>query len=51
MEYFDVLDKNRKPLGYTKKRGEELEENTKEKILRLHNSSSHKFNIPMYKRG
>ncbi len=27
MEYFDVLDKNRKPLGYTKKRGEELEEN------------------------
>ena len=31
--------------------GEELEENTKEKILRLHNSSSHKFNIPMYKRG
>ena len=26
MEYFDVLDKNRKPLGYTKKRGEELEE-------------------------
>ena len=27
MEYFDVLDKNRKPLGYTKKRGEELKEN------------------------
>ena len=27
MEYFDVLDKNRKPLGYTKKRGEKLEEN------------------------
>ena len=27
MEEFDVLDKNRKPLGYTKQRGIELEEN------------------------
>ena len=27
MEEFDVLDKNRKPLGYTKQRGVELEEN------------------------
>ena len=27
MEYFDVLDKNRKPLGYTKQRGTKLEEN------------------------
>ena len=27
MEYFDVVDKNRKSLGYTKKRGEELEDN------------------------
>ena len=25
MEYFDVYDVNRKPLGYTKKRGEKLE--------------------------
>ncbi len=27
MEYFDVLDNNRKSLGYTKKRGEKLEDN------------------------
>jgi len=27
MEFFDVLDKNRKPLGYTKKRGDILEDN------------------------
>ena len=27
MEYFDVLDKNRKPLGYTKERGMKLLEN------------------------
>ena len=27
MECFDVVDKNRKPLGYTKVRGEELKEN------------------------
>ena len=27
MEYFDVYDENRKPLGYTKIRGEELNDN------------------------
>lgn len=27
MELFDILDKNRKPLGYTKARGEALEDN------------------------
>ena len=27
MEYFDVLDKNRMPLGYKKLRGSTLEEN------------------------
>ena len=27
MELFDVLDKNRNPLGYTKVRGEEFKEN------------------------
>ena len=27
MELFDVVDKNRKPLGYTKPRGDKLEDN------------------------
>ena len=27
MELFDVVDRNRRPLGYTKERGMELDEN------------------------
>ena len=30
--------------------GEELDKEVSEKVLRLHNGASHKFNIPMYKR-